>query len=96
MENILRSNARFFKKGKIMSQPKKPGYKTTEFWLSLLALILGVLIASGYIGESTGTAKAIAFAASALTALGYNVSRGMVKKAESLGDLIKRDDSDPA
>jgi len=25
----------------------KPGYKTTEFWLSLLATLLGFLLASG-------------------------------------------------
>jgi hypothetical protein len=78
-----------------MGQPKKPGYKTTEFWLSLCALILGALIASGYIGDESGTSKVIAFAASALTALGYNISRGIVKKAESLGDLIRPEEADP-
>jgi len=78
-----------------MSQPKKPGYKTTEFWLSLLAIVLGVLLASGYIGDETGTGKALAFAASALTALGYNISRGMVKKAETLSDVVRASDKDP-
>lgn len=83
-------------KGKnTMSQPKKPGYRTSEFWLSLLAIVLGVLLASGFIGDESAAGKGIAFAASALTALGYNISRGMVKKAETLTSAIAPSDKDP-
>ena len=78
-----------------MSKPKKPGYKTTEFWLSLAALVLGALLASGAIGEDSGSGKILAFAASALTALGYSVSRGMTKKGEALADVMTPADTDP-
>jgi len=78
-----------------MARPKKPGYRTSEFWLSLVALVLGALIASGAIGEESGTGQLIAFAASTLTALGYSLSRGMVKKAEALTDALEEDEEDP-
>lgn len=32
----------------------KPGYKTTEFWFSLLTMVSGVLVATGYIAPEDG------------------------------------------
>jgi len=58
----------------------KPGYKTTEFWLSLAAMIVSMLFASGAISEGSDAAKVIGFVAAALTSLGYSVSRGLAKK----------------
>ena len=80
-----------------MEKPRKQGYKTTEFWISFLALLVGTLIASGYIGEDGMAGKVLAFGASALTALGYTISRGIVKKAEALSDAVigsEEEDSD--
>ena len=58
----------------------KPGYKTTEFWLSFAALVVGASFASGVVPtESTGE-KLLGLAATVLTALGYTVSRTMVKR----------------
>ena len=57
----------------------KPGYKTTEFWLSLLAVIVGLLIASGAIAEASSLGKILALAASALATLGYTYVRGTTK-----------------
>ncbi len=57
----------------------KPGYKTTEFWLSVAAMVIGALIASGVFGDASMAGKVLAWAASALAALGYSVSRGLVK-----------------
>lgn len=58
----------------------KPGYKTTEFWLSFVALVVGAAFASGVFPvESTGE-KLLGLAATVLSALGYTVSRTMVKK----------------
>lgn len=62
--------------------PVKPGYKTTEFWLSLAATILSALFASGALTNNTALAIA-GMAATVLTALGYKVSRAMVKSAAS-------------
>lgn len=58
------------------TQPAKPGFKTTEFWLGLAAVIVGVLLGVD-LGGVAGTV--IAVAAAILTALGYTVSRTVVK-----------------
>lgn len=61
----------------------KPGWRTTEFWLSVVAVLLGVLVTSGVL-ESLGTehwaVKLVALAISALAAIGYSHSRAVVKK----------------
>lgn len=62
-----------------LTPPLKPGYKTTEFWFSLAATLLTAAFASGALTNSTALAIA-GMAASILTALGYAVSRAMVKK----------------
>lgn len=59
----------------------KPGYKTTEFWLSAAASVLGALFASGALSDGSTVAKVAGLAASVLGALGYTVSRGMVKSS---------------
>ena len=62
---------------------EKPGYKTTEFWLSFLAMLVGAALASGVI-EATSTQwddKAIGLLVTVLSALGYTVSRTFVKKS---------------
>lgn len=58
----------------------KPGYKSTEFWLSSIAILVGIVMASGAIVEDSPVAQAIGVAASVLGAMGYSVSRGMAKK----------------
>jgi len=63
----------------------KPGYKTTEFWLTLLAMVVGLLIASGVTVETSMLGKILALAASTLAGLGYAVVRGGVKKGGSGG-----------
>lgn len=57
----------------------KPGYKTTEFWLSLVATLIGLLWASGLISEGSTADKVIGFVAAALGQFGYAVSRGLAK-----------------
>lgn len=59
----------------------KPGYKTTEAWLTLASQLLGWMYASGVIGDAGTAAKVAALAAAGLSALGYSVSRGMAKSA---------------
>lgn len=58
----------------------KPGYKTTEFYLTALAMVVGLALASGLIGEGTHAEKIVGFVVSTLNALGYSVSRGIAKK----------------
>jgi hypothetical protein len=64
---------------------KKPGYKTTEFWLSLAAVVVGLLFASGVVADGSAFDKVLGLAASVLGALGYSVSRAKVKVAEAIG-----------
>lgn len=61
----------------------KPGYATTEFWLSLVANLLGAAFASGLISDGTVLARIAGLAAMVLAGLGYTVSRTMVKKSDS-------------
>lgn len=60
----------------------KPGYKTTEFWLSLVAAMVGFAYASGIIEQTSTTwdDRLIGLVASVLASMGYAVSRGIAKK----------------
>ena len=64
----------------------KPGYKTTEFWVTLIVQLLGILVLFGVITpeqQSTlaeAAQQGAAAIAMALSAFGYSVSRGQAKK----------------
>ena len=51
----------------------KPGFKTTEFWLSVAATVAGGLMASGTIVPDSTEAQVIGLISSALVALGTRV-----------------------
>ena len=61
----------------------RPGYKTTEFYLSLLATLIGALLASGIFNDADPSGHKVlqiaGMVASVLGAMGYTVSRGFVK-----------------
>ncbi len=58
----------------------KPGYKTTEFWFTSLATVLGLILASGALPDDSPLMKMVGLGAMALSQFGYSVSRGMAKK----------------
>ena len=60
----------------------KPGYRTTEFWVTVLVALASLLWGSGWLDpDGVGTAnKVFGFVCSSLSALGYTVSRGLAKK----------------
>lgn len=60
----------------------KPGWKTTEFWLKLLAMLLTALYASGVISTGSQAENVVAIVATILGTLGYTVSRSLVKAAK--------------
>ena len=62
----------------------KPGWQTTEFWLGLAATLLSALYASGVIPTSGAAATIAGIAATVLIALGYKVSRTLIKRAAAL------------
>ena len=63
----------------------KPGYKTTEFWLTALAMLLGALMASGLLAEGSMPLQVAGMVSVVLAKLGYTSSRTKSKVADSLG-----------
>jgi len=63
----------------------KPGVRTSEFWLSMIAVIVGSVIASGVLPETHWIAKIAGVVSAVLASLGYSISRGIAKcNGESL------------
>jgi len=60
----------------------KPGYRTSEFWLSLAAAVVGLLMMSGVLGAGTQMEQIAGMAAQVLATMGYSFSRGKAKSAE--------------
>jgi hypothetical protein len=58
----------------------KPGWKTTEFWLSFAATVVGFCFASGAFPAESSGEKILGLAAIVLSSLGYTVSRTLVKR----------------
>lgn len=72
-------------------QEQKPGYKTTEFWLSMAAIVIGGVMASGMLDSLGGdhwAVKVVGIVASILGALGYTATRGFVKGKQITGAAI--------
>lgn len=61
----------------------KPGYKTTEFWLSLAAAVVGGCVAAEVIPAEGPWMQVVGLVSSALVALGYTGARLNLKKAEA-------------
>jgi len=59
----------------------KRGYKTTEFWLSFAAVMVGAVQASGLIPNEGAWNQILGLVVSALVAMGYTGARIAVKKA---------------
>lgn len=55
----------------------KPGYKTTEFWLSLIAAVLAAVVP--FLGDYPPLAQAVGIGLSVLAALGYTSARTSAK-----------------
>lgn len=58
----------------------KEGIKTTEFWLSLLVVIIGAVLASGLLGDHI-IGKVAGAVQMVLASLGYGASRAKTKAA---------------
>jgi hypothetical protein len=61
---------------------KKAGYKTTEFWLSVVAMIIGAVSASGILPLEGPWQQVLGVATTALVALGYTGARLSLKNKE--------------
>ena len=58
----------------------KPGYKTTEFWLTALASLMSLLILSDAIPTDSLLEKLVGVVSTVLGALGYAVVRTYAKR----------------
>ena len=63
-------------------EPRK-GYRSSEFWLSVAAMVVGAVLASGAFDESSTVLKLLGAASSILAALGYTAARMVVKGNEA-------------
>tara|TARA_Y100000310_G_C20151665_1_gene565033 strand:+ start:72 stop:266 length:195 start_codon:yes stop_codon:yes gene_type:complete len=61
---------------------KKAGWKTTEFWMSLAAVVLGAFMASGLLPVESPIVKSAGILAAVLGSMGYAVGRGIAKGGE--------------
>jgi hypothetical protein len=61
--------------------PPRPGYKTSEFYLSLAAILLSHLLAADVIPVGGTAERIVTIAGTILGALGYAVTRAVVKRA---------------
>ena len=61
----------------------KPGYKTTEFWLSTAAAFVGALVAADIIPSAEPWGQVVGLVSAALVALGYTGARLNLKKSEA-------------
>jgi hypothetical protein len=59
----------------------KPGYKTTEFWLALVATIVSLLLAAGVLPDTHWAMKVAGIVSAALASMGYSAGRGNTKAA---------------
>jgi len=57
----------------------QPGVKTSEFWLSIAALVFTALVAAGQIPHGGEVSAAVSAVAAALVAFGYTWARTFVK-----------------
>ena len=65
----------------------KPGYKTSEFWLSLAAVLVSAFLAAGVLPVDHWAVKAAGLIAAALAAAGYGSSRAQLKASQPADPL---------
>lgn len=70
------------------STDPKPGYKTTEFYLTLIGNLVGILLLAGVFPVDSALGKVLGAASLVLSNLGYGISRAMVKSAAQVALLV--------
>jgi hypothetical protein len=67
-----------------MEAKEKPGYRTSEFWISIAVYLLGALAASGVLADDHIAMKVAGLALAALTSMGYSAARAKTKFGASM------------
>ena len=60
-----------------------PGYKTTEFWLTVLAYAVALFVTGGFFPYTHVAVKVASLVAALLAQLGYTVGRNKLKAVEA-------------
>ena len=71
----------------------KPGWKTTEFLVTMVIVVLGALGSAGVLVEGSTAFKIASFVGLVLGGLGYTGVRGSLKKIEAVKNGSPEDDS---
>lgn len=75
-----------------MESTTKPGWKTTEFWITLLVTLISALLASGALSDADPTQhkilQAIGMISALLASMGYTAVRGFTKASDSKAAVI--------
>lgn len=58
---------------------EKPGWKTSEFWLTIVMIVLTALLSSGVFEDVPTVAKIVSAIVATLAALGYTANRAVLK-----------------
>jgi hypothetical protein len=61
--------------------PLKPGYLTTEAWLSFITIVGGAIPTSGLVDNAPLAAKIVGLVVAALSAINYTIQRTALKRA---------------
>ena len=72
------------------------GYKSTEFWLNLAAILIAALLGSGALPVDGPVEKIVLMIASVLGALGYTVNRTLFKSAKIKAEGLAKAASEAA
>ena len=61
---------------------EKPGYKTTEFWMTMLVNVIAILTMLDVFtpDQQDALLSVVAAVVTALATFGYSISRGLAKK----------------
>ena len=77
-----------------MNPNPKPGWKSTEAWMALLAMAIGAVVSSGVVTHSL-TLRILGLAVTVFASLGYGTQRLLLKvnhlKAKTAVELKKKD-----
>jgi len=61
----------------------KPGYKTTEYWMSVATALVGLMVALGVLepegADSPALLKIVGGGMAGVASLGYSLARGLAK-----------------
>jgi hypothetical protein len=72
------------------------GWKSTEYWLSAVAAVVGVLLTSDAFPSTGPVGKVLGMVSTLLAAMGYGIARGIAKGDAAASDIPSPTPTTPA